>query len=96
MNGPLLKAEAIVAGRKMYEVSAATGICPKTLTEIFAGRRNLDQQTIDSIRTAIWGNTPKKLVLEDNFASESGGLNPDCDLASNDSLKSSKDQSTDA
>ena len=73
MNGPLLKAEAIVAGRKMYEVSAATGICPKTLTEIFAGRRNLDQQTIDSIRTAIWGNTPKKLVLEDNLGRDRVG-----------------------
>jgi len=96
MNGPLLKAEAIVAGRKMYEVSVATGICPRTLTEIFAGRRILDQQTTERIRTSIWGSDPKKLVLEDNFASGSGGLNPGCDLASNDSLKSSKDESTDA
>ena len=74
MEGPLLKAEAMVAGRKMYEVSAATGICPRTLTEIFAGRRNLDPQTTERIRMAIWGPAVKKLVLLDNQSSESGDL----------------------
>lgn len=68
MNGRILKAEAVVAGRKVYEVSAASGICPRTLTEIFAGRRTLDLETINRIRIAIWGDATKKLVLEDLLA----------------------------
>ena len=28
MDGRMLKAEAIVAGRKLYEVPAASGFCP--------------------------------------------------------------------
>ena len=70
MNGRLLKAEAIVAGRKLYEVSGASGICPRTLSEIFAGRRDLDTETIDRIRTAIWGDSPRRLVLEELLADE--------------------------
>ena len=70
MNGRILKAEAIVAGRKLYEVSAGSGICPRTLTEFFAGRRSLDKETIERIRRAIWGDTPRKLVLEDDAAQD--------------------------
>ena len=55
MEGLMLKAEAIVAGRKLYEVSAASGFCPRTLTEIFAGRRPLDEETVARIR---WDRSP--------------------------------------
>ena len=64
-DGRMLKAEAIVAGRKLYEVSAESGICPRTLTEILAGRRPLDEETGDRIRRAIWGESIRKLVLEE-------------------------------
>ncbi len=67
MDGRILKAEAVVAGRKVYEVSAESGICRRTLTEIFAGRRPLDEETVDRIRRAIWGESIRKLVLEDTF-----------------------------
>ena len=96
MDGPLLKAEAMVAGRKMYEVSAATGICPRTLTEIFAGRRNVDQRTTDRIRTAIWGNAYKILVLQDSLGSGSGSSDAASNLASNESVQLSEDKPTDA
>ena len=65
MDGRISKAEAIVAGRKVYEVSAESGICPRTLTEIFAARRPLDEETVDRIRRGIWGEVIRKLVLED-------------------------------
>ena len=61
----MLKAEAIVAGRKVYEVSAESGICPRTLTEIFVGRRPLDEETVNRIRRAVWGESIRRLVLED-------------------------------
>ena len=67
MDGHIFKAEAVVAGRKVYEVSAESGICRRTLTEIFAGRRPLDEETVDRIRRAIWGESIRKLVLEDTF-----------------------------
>ena len=67
MDGRMLKAEAIVAGRKLYEVSAASGFCPRTLTEIFAGRRPLDEETVARIRRAIWGDATRSLVLEETI-----------------------------
>ena len=65
MDGRTLQAEAIVAGRKLYQVSAESGICPRTLTQIFADRRPVDEEPVERIRRAIWGEVIRKLVLED-------------------------------
>ena len=64
MDWRRLKAEAIVAGRKLYEVSAESGNCPRTITEIFAERRPLDEAAVNRIRRANRGEATQKLVPE--------------------------------
>jgi plasmid maintenance system antidote protein VapI len=64
MQGKMLKAEAMMAGRRLYQVSAAVGVSPRTLSDILADQVDLTPEMVIRIRQAIWGNQPNRLILE--------------------------------
>ena len=57
--------DAIIAGKRIYEVAAAAGVSPGTLSDIFADRVVPSPELADRIRQAIWEDSTRRVVIRE-------------------------------